>query len=369
MNRRLLFTGCIVLSICAFLLTACWDIKDINNRYLPIVMAVDDREGGKYRVVLHYPLPGGQGLASVEESAATVSKAIDLMRTNVEKDISLLHIKLLIISKKLAEKGIGELLDVSLRSREISPKALLAIASDDFDLMNEALDKSKGTETASFDFFNKQAGWTPNIPITPLWEAYGAWHSRTEDVAIPLISTGKEKGQFAFEDSAVMREDRMVAAISRDDTMLYNLFHGQYEGGTFEIDKQVTVRIIESSITHRTKWVQSFPTMTSRIKIVALVLENKGGPVSNEELKAMMERSIRRRCEALIGKLNTSRADLLGTGKYFRGIMSDSEREHWKSDWYPKLKHEVEVNVTIGNAGYLKSKQKHISTYRDRNER
>jgi Ger(x)C family germination protein len=357
MNLRRRIVGWIIFLFCVSLIAGCWDSKDINKRYLPIIMAVNKKNDGQYHVILHYPLPGGKGLASIEEKAPTISKAIDLMRTNVEKDIDLLHIKLILINKSFAQKGIGDLLDVSMRSREISAKALIAIVHGDFEQMNKTLDASQNTETASFEFFSKQAGWTPNIPIVPLWSAYRAWHSYTEDIAVPVLLIGEKGNLFSFEGSAVMQGDKMISKISLDETVIYNLFRDLYKGGTMEIKKKVSVRIVKSSISNHAEWKQSVPTMRSQINLTALVLEEKGNTISNEELAAIMEEMIRKKSGELSKNLIKEHSDLLGTGKYFRSKMSDSQRKYWKEKWFPKLVHAIKADVTIGNAGYLKNER------------
>ncbi|RNB92319.1 Ger(x)C family spore germination protein [Brevibacillus fluminis] len=355
MNLGRRFAGWAMLLILVFPLAGCWDTKDINKRYLPIVMAVNKLDDGQYHIILHYPLPNGKGLDSFEEKAPTISKAVDLIRTNAEKDISLIHVKLLLLHESFAKKGIGELLNFSIRSNDISAKAFIAVMRGNFEQLNKAIDTRKRPETAPFDTFSKQAGWTPNISSATLWQTYRAWHKHTEDIAIPLLTMGKKGGFFTMEGSAVMKGDRMVSHINKDETMMYNLFQGTFTGGTIEVMGHAAVQVVKSSITNHAQWQQQVPVLTSKINIVILGLEEKGPPLSNKELKTELEKIIYRRIAELSTKLIACRSDLLGAGNSFRGMMSESVQKQWKTNWFPKLRHEIDLNVTIGNAGYLKN--------------
>ncbi|WP_431810891.1 hypothetical protein [Lysinibacillus capsici] len=130
-NKKVIYLICSLLTM-VLILSGCWDIKDINHRLLPVsigVKKVDDQ----YLVILNIPEPidGSMETKIVSAKAETVSKAVDTISRNMESDVYLLHVKLIFIEKETAEDGINDIIAGFMRSRDVSPKALVAICDED----------------------------------------------------------------------------------------------------------------------------------------------------------------------------------------------------------------------------------------------
>lgn len=326
------------------ILTGCWDVKDINKRYLPVVMGIS-RNGGKYKVILQVPHITG-GTLILEGESRSISKAIDIIRTKAEKNLDLEHLRLLLLSHNIAEEGFKETMDYAVRVSNISIKGMVAIVVDDFE--KTLYHKIQPTpEVSSYDYFSEEAGWTPNVSINRIWEAYRGMYSHTEDYAIPMLEAGT-KTLFVFKGSAIIRKDRMVGSLSPDETLLNNIFQEKYTGGTIEIAKDVSVLIKKGSVRHNADWSASGPQLTSRIKLDVVVAENKMNK-TNLQIANEMKQELEERAKKISVKLQSLKADVLGTGQRLRPYMTDQQRLDWKDVWYAQLKHEISVSVNILN--------------------
>lgn len=334
----------------ALSLTGCWDTKDINKQYLPVVMGIGKGRDEQYRIILQVPRPKGK-TQFLEKEARSISKAVDMIRTDSEKSINLVHLRLLLFDRELARNGIGDLIDFAVRANDISIKGLVAIVDGDFEkTLFHGI--SPTPEISSYDFFSEEAGWTPNQSLVRIWEAFRSQRSYSEDMAIPMLKNG-ERTLFTFRGTAVMREDRMVGKLSQDETLLYNIFKGKYTGGTIEIAENASVLIQKAKIKHRRRWTEEGPSLTSDIHLDVVITESRRG-----QSKSQIEKSIRQQLERnfamTVKKIQDYKSDVLGIGLIFRPRLSESMIKEWKSKWFPRLEQKVVVHVNVMNEIYLK---------------
>lgn len=337
-----------------FLLGGCWDIKDINKRYLPVVMGICEGKSENYHVTLQVPTVNGTTLI-LEQEAKSISKAIDLIRTKSEKHVDLLHLRLILISENTAKRGMEDIIDYAIRADDISIKGLLAIVTGDFKkTMHHQIGPTP--EVSSYDYFSEEAGWTPNVSLVRLWEAYSNGQSYTEDTAIPIVQAGTDT-LYEFKGSAIMRGYRMVGQLTPDETLLNNIFQENYTGGTIETARDSSILIKKASVRHNTDWGADGPHLTSHLKLDIEVAENRN-KTPNAEIAREIKQSIERRGRGIIGKLHSLKADVLGIGNLFKSRMSTDQLHNWKETWFPKLQSEMTVEVNVRNNIYLKDKLK-----------
>lgn len=191
----------------------------------------------------------------------------------------------------------------------------------------------------------EEAGWTPNVTINRLWEAFRSAHSYTEDFAVPILEAG-ERTLFEFKGSAVISQDRMVGMLSRDETLLINIFQEKYSGGTIELTKDASVLIKKVNIRNKARWPSSGPLLKSSIHMDVVITENHKEK-SNEEVAKDLESLLQARATAFSVKLRGLKADILGCGQNFRPRMSSQQLKDWKQIWYPKMRHEIVIRVNI----------------------
>jgi Ger(x)C family germination protein len=337
------------------LLSGCWDNKDINKRILPVAMAISQTDAKTYRVGLRVPQPDSTNMTPriITGEASTISEALDRMRGNVESSIDLLHLKLLMIDERTAKLGIQEVLEYAIRSHDIAPKALISVYRGDLiEMLNKKEQGGADGGTASYDYFNKLAGWTPNTSIVYLWEAFRGVYSHTEDFALPIIKPG-ERTMFKLDGSAIMCRGVMVGTISSDDTLIYNVMKGNYQGANVEVMEHASVLLIDVDFKHRHHWDGDTPQVETDMKVIGMLLETKGNP-NKEQIKEEIKNLLSKRATAMIAKLQENQSDLFGYGQYFRNDLSHAQLKEWRKNWYPRLKVTLNVKVNIRNSGNLK---------------
>lgn len=352
LTRRVLLILCI---ICIVTQTGCWDTRDINHRLLPVAIGISKQEND-YKIILKIPLPDGEKtkLKIITETGETVSKAVDKISINMESTVDLLHVKVIVIDKKTAEDGVKDIISGFMRSRVVSPKALVTICDENLeDFFTHIIATVPFDSTSLFEYFDKSAGWNPQISITKIWEVYRSIHSYTHDVAIPIIKIGTNT-TIEHTGSAVIKNGKMVQRINNDETLLFNAFMGESTHGQIEVMTHASVLIIKNSIHSVSKLEDKKPFMESKIKLNVVILETRGDP-TEKLIKKELNNLLTKRFKKMLAKIQKSEADILGLGQHFRTYIPRNELKNWRNEYYPNLKMNIQFDVVIQNEGYLKT--------------
>lgn len=124
-----------------FLLTGCWSRIEINDRAFVTAMFIDYPEEGVYEVSLGFPLPNrmatglvsggsnnGNPYAIVTKRAESVPVAIRKIRSDLSRELSWGHCRVIVIGRDMAERGINPLLEFTAREPNLHTKTFLFVS-------------------------------------------------------------------------------------------------------------------------------------------------------------------------------------------------------------------------------------------------
>ncbi|WP_240633363.1 Ger(x)C family spore germination protein [Paenibacillus montanisoli] len=342
----------LLLFACVIILPGCWNIKDVNHRVLPIVMGISYGKVKKYRIHVQIPLPVSRKLISkvYYREADTISKALNEIDSDIEAGIDFMHLQLVLFDRKVAEEGIREEMAYMIRSQHMPTKALVAITSEDMEQILEHTGESIQTDgSALLDFFNKNAGWSPEINLAYLWETFGAIHSDTQDITIPILHSGKTT-MLEFLGSGVMSKERMMGDITREQSLLVNLFYELFQGSVVQVIRQASVAIVDCDNHIRTFWRDQRPVLRMHMDISLHLIENNGG-LNEQQIEAAFSEDMAKKYKQLFKQLQSYPSDALGTGDHFRNKLAFDKLKLWRETYYPQLVTEIAVSSRITNTG------------------
>ncbi len=336
------------------LLSGCWNNKDINHRLLPAVLGVKKEKDG-YKIILEIPVleQDKVTIRLLKGRGKSIADAVDKLSVNMERAVDLLHVKVIVLDKQLAKEGLEDVISGFMRSRDVSPKSQLTICDDDMDHFFESIKKSKvPVGTSLLDFFEKNAGWTPQVSLTRIWQVYRSINSYTRDVVIPIIQSGKLT-RIQYMGSAIIKSGKMVDQINPDESLLFNVFNGEGATGKIEVMNHATVEILTTTKRIKAKLIKGKPFMESKFNVKVTILETLGEPTVNQ-IKTELTDLITKRFDKLLAKSQKDQADIFGLGQFYRNEIPRSRLKKWRTEYYPKLKMDFVVNTTIQNSGFLK---------------
>nr|WP_279591528.1 Ger(x)C family spore germination protein [Paenibacillus sp. BK720] len=339
---------------CGLLTGGCWDSHDINHRSIPVIIGISKGQEKAYKVSLQIPIPAERKLTVkvVSREASTVSAAINAIRVDVENYIDLLSVQLIVFSQELAQAGLHEELTNVIRSRNFSPKALLAITDGDMEeLLTNSNNAISNDVTTFYKFSNKRAGWTPRTTKTSLLDAFAATRSYTQDTMIPIIKPGR-RTVLEFDGSALLKKGKMVGRLNEEEIVAINVVSNNYYGADVEVMQNASVTIRSAHIDWQSKMTGSGPELLGKLSIQASLTESEAVKSASEHEKELQV-EFTKKLENVTNKLVKSGCDPMGLGNHFRSKIPFNKLTNWRTEYYPKLKIKYSVHVVINNLGEL----------------
>ncbi|EGG34648.1 Ger(x)C family spore germination protein [Paenibacillus sp. HGF5] len=345
---------CLMLAALVPLLAGCWDNKDINHRSLPVIMGISLTEDNQYKVFLDIPATNDTSTVNiVSDTGNTINEIIDHMSMNMETQVDLLHLKIVIVDKNFARNGMEDIISAFNRSRDISSKTLFAISDQTLDqFFMEMQKKSEHSSSIVYDFFEKNAGWNPQLADTRVWQLFRSIHSYTHDVIVPIIRSGRSTSIECL-GSAIIKNGRMTGQIGPDETLVANAFYGKSAFGKVEVMESATVQIISNRLTHHSWMKDGKPYLRSHLKLKVTILDSRGHP-TEEQINEKVEELLTLRLNQMFKKTQKEQADILALGQYFRNYLTREQLEDWRTTYYPDLDFKLNVTTVVENRGNLK---------------
>ncbi len=223
------------LMIWMFLLSGCWDQKELNELVLIDGIGIDKAKDGQVAVTVSIAIPqaqsggggggegGGKGAGGTHLVAARyakgddVAKALEQVQTQIPRKVFLGHLQAIIISEKVAKEGIEDYLDLFLRHPRPSTHTYVFISKGS---AKELL--SLQTDLYSPVELMRGIARTETLMSVTTLEVLEML--KDGDTAIPMIeklppAKGKKSNQTIpyLNHTAIFNKDKMVG--SMDDSM------------------------------------------------------------------------------------------------------------------------------------------------------
>ncbi len=331
-------------------LSGCWDIKDIDKRVLPLVIGISKVNNEDYKVTVQIPITKKDGeisriVTSIDEN---VSSALGQIKTNSENAVDYSHVRLVIIQSDLSDnkEELKKLVTFLMTSREFPTNAQLAFTDVSIEeLLSNINDKLGVDSTSLYDFFNKGAGWAPEILSTRIWEVYRSMFSYTEDITIPIVDPGKDT-VINYKGAVALKLGELTQRIDPNETQLIKLFQNKNAKGKIENVGFASVMITSSDIENKTLMESNKPVVSIDVKLKIHVLEREAG-ISNELIKKDLEKLIEERFNKMFEKAQENKTDIFGFGQYFRNQIPYDDLKNWREEYYPDLKVDFQVHTSM----------------------
>ncbi|MFT8323001.1 MAG: Ger(x)C family spore germination protein [Bacillus sp. (in: firmicutes)] len=380
----------IILLIICFLLTGCWDRKEISKNTIVTGIAIDTGEKQKYKITI-------EGTNAVELNPRTaqgiapatvltlegnsIGELAHKMNILAAQRLIYSHMRLLIISEEVAHKNLLTFLDFFDRDREIRDDFNIIIAKNSKaeKILKVTNEYKKLSSLKIFPQLNEMLdewGGVPGIRLNDFIRTY------TSDGQVPMLAAmivvgNPEKGNSTtnmkevipsaivkIDSAAFFKKGELIDFLTLNEVrnLLWienKILHTSLTIPCNEKGKYMDLRILGSETSVKAKEVKGIPTFHVKIKAEAS-LEGTDCKVNLSEVSTMNKYNelTNKKMEKDIGKLvekmqEEYKADIFGFGE----ILREQDYKHfkkYKNDWsegFKKSKVYIDVNVKIKRSG------------------
>ncbi|OIK08345.1 spore gernimation protein GerC [Bacillus sp. MUM 116] len=364
----------------SFLLTGCWDRKEVNDMALVLGAAIDKEKGENIKLTLQILIPravsaglqgggGGGGPVVLTRSAVgeNMADAASKLQTKFPRRIFWGHCKIYIIGKKLAKSGeVHKQIDFLLRHPEPRERAYLFVSEGE---ANKILDLEPPLERYQGDVLRKLTEMHIGVNITVKdFEQMLIGDAGT--AVLPLInklppSLGQKKDEtIAFMiGTAIFKKDKMVGQIDAKATRGILWLRNEIEvtavtvspkkGETITLDPiRETSKLLPSI--YKGKW-----KVLLQVTSEGTIVQNGSNldvmsPSITKEIEKELEKDIKKRIDLSIKEVKQGmNLDVFGFADAFHRKYP-KEWEKVKDRWdevLPKVNVKIDIKTRIRRPG------------------
>ncbi|WP_429844234.1 Ger(x)C family spore germination protein [Brevibacillus sp. FIR094] len=370
-------TRILVVSLCMFLVSGCWDRREVNDMAIVIAMAMDKEPDGRYRLSIQVPLvsslgaqSGGGGGTSGDKSyyvdsavGRTIREANGLIQARMSREIYYSHHRMIVIGEELAKDGMSEVLDIVARFPENRLTAYIVMT------------KGKGIELLTaqpqFERFSgeamrelvKMGGIT--VTLKDVAQMLG---TPGVDAILPVLAAvdshpkGKSK-EIEATGVGIFRQDKLVAIAKPKDLLGLRLFQRDFTpfSVVVSLNKHDRLTITLSKGRANIKPVIRKGHIHFKIDLYAsaVVVENLSNLDLEEEknismLQAKLAEQINSGVKQMMQTIQQKQSDFIGLGialsRNYPREWRDRYRNRWNAE-LPKITYEIRSKVHMANFG------------------
>lgn len=368
LKKKILF---FIISISMFILSGCWNYREINDVNIINGAAVDSfEEKDEYVLSVEIIKPlGGQdfklGADIISEKGKSIFDAVRTMIIHSGKRGYWPHAKVFIISEDIAKKGVVEVLDFINRDAEVRSDIWLLISQEK--TAKQILDcktKLHSTISAHLEDKLKNKDSVSKFETIELHQFLKDLASEGISCTVPAVHITKEDEQVPdIYGMGVFKKDKLIGYIDGMETMSMMLIKDQLKSGEFVVrnvdntSTDCTLEIFKAKTKVKPVIKNGDIVMKIDSKLDVGIAEIVGtadliSEPGRDKLKAQAEETVKKRVLKTIKRVQKDYdSDIFGFGNVIYRKMPN-EWKKIKSDWDKIFAHlKIDINVEINIKG------------------
>lgn len=389
-----MFKNLIIFSLLLFCLTGCWSRRELNELAIVVglgVDVVDDQYIVSTQVVdpseIAVQQAGGRRAPVVTyvQKAETIFEAIRKITTIAPRKLYFSHLRIVVIGKGMAEKGIGELVDFLYRDHELRTDFFIVVTKDS--KARSVLEVLTSLESIPANnlfesLLTSERAWASTMTITLdqlvgdlLKKGIEPNLSRIEVVGNKEIGDTEQnvkevrlEAHLQYFGMAALKEDKLVGWFNEDESKGLNYVLNRVKSTIVplpcfeEKDKEIDIEIVRTKSNVKIK--REKDQLKASIQFhadgnIASVNCKKMDLMTKETIKNLekeAEKVIKNSIEASVKRAQEDfKADYFGFGE----VLRRKDKKYWKKvkdDWnetFANIPIDVQVDVKIWHTGKI----------------
>ncbi|MED4602809.1 Ger(x)C family spore germination protein [Paenibacillus validus] len=371
---------------CLLWITGCWSRVEINDRAFVSGMYVDVSEESGYEVSLGFPLSNrlssggsmpsggasdGNPYAIVSKRAGSIPEAIRKIRSDLSREISWGHCRIIIVGTKMAESGVDPILEFVTREPNFHTKSYFLVApgkGKDITELTPVFERLPSEVLREF----AERKVTLDTSVKDLLEAA----ARGGDAAAALLTIGKvkmvsEKGKLSTwvgtDGAALFKNGKMVGTFNVQEMRAALWIDGKMKSSVISLKSPTDGKTISFLILNsksQIKPVVSGDRIRFDIRIEAEddVMSSESDidlndPEQISKIENLLSQQLKGRIMSAIQKTQQMGIDVFAFGRYIEWRYPKvwyEHQDHWRST-YKNCEFSVVTQVSVKRTGVEKN--------------
>jgi spore germination protein KC len=361
------------------LLTGCWDRAELTKKGFVMGLALDEGEGGKYRLTVQIFKPaqavGGGGTeksyVNIASEDYSIAKAIRDMPTHLGRKLQWSHLRVILVSDKLVkDTRLGEILEFFYRDHEPRVTASIMIArgrAADFLQMKPLIESTISQQLLDGQHSSATSnGETVDVNLLKLGLQI---KSEVGNSLIPYVVIDRQDHQtvMTIQGAAMMKKGKMIGLLDSGKVEGLQIMLNKFASGMIQIpcggklNKKSVEAVEVLAMRSSARTVTGTRSLKVRYKIE---IETALSELSCTKMETMedqkkftdrVEQTMRQKLAATSDFLKKNKFDALGLGnKIYQ--KNPSLWKKWKNDWdqlFAQTEFDYDVEVKTNNSGTM----------------
>lgn len=374
---------------CLFLLTGCWDRKELSEIKVVAGMAIDKGEDGKYKVTVEALNAAELNTQTAAGNAPTVVEGIEgnsiseithLFNEYYAQLLIFSHMKVLVISEEVASAGTLDFIDFLERNREIRDDFNIVIAKNGRaeDILKVSAHYRKASSlklSPQLDHLMEDWGGDPGMNIINFISELNLEGKE------PVLATVRLKGDVdkgmsmdnimkvtpdaivTVDSLAIFKDGKLVGFLSLEDSRNYLWVRNNLKTTSLSIECKKgdysAIRVTESKTEVTSKWKNEKPSIHVNIKAEGFIegtqcykSVDKLGTI--EKYEQLINKTFSKKITETIANVQRQyQADIFGFGETMRRQDFHSfmkVKDKWDEE-FAKADVKVDVNFVLRRSG------------------
>ena len=351
----------IILIITLFLLTGCYNMKEINDLSIITVLGIDFKDS-------EYKVSAGaisfsnkkEKMVLLNSSGKTLEEAINTLSNKYPKTIYLNQLKILLLTENVLENNPIDTVNYLINSPGTGLNFYVLVTKDDIDsILNTKTDSYNLSADAILYGLKNSNSYNSSAPLITFDMFIDDIISNNKSPILPVIK--KEENSFIIDSSIILNNNNNITNLNEKETIGYNIlsnnsniFHITMpcDNGNMTID----LKDIKSNIS-----LDGTNNFIIDIKYYSNVgdysCKLKRNMKTEDYIKKEITNNIKEYVSSTIEVSKESNTDFIGFGKilyaYDYKNYKDIERTY-EQNYLKDIKYSINVNLNFSNTGNLR---------------
>lgn len=379
MNKKILIIFIV------FLLTGCWNYKELNSLAISTAMAID-KVDDEYEVSILIANSKKSQVSSKEGESQTIvysgkgkslSKALKEIDLKNPRQTYIGHLSVIIVSEDVAKEGMLGMLDLLLRNSESTKRFYLAVAKDvkakdivsilspleTFPAQNIATNISVSKESQAVSTAIIYSKFIENLikkGINPILSSITIEGDIKDGKKDDSLQKSQPDAIVKTSQIAIFKKDKFLTFASNEESRGINLINNEITEMILEVEDGCTTIVKASEM--NTKF-----NINSDLS-VDIIVDGRGNIIENncdidlqksdniKKIEKLTNKQIKKLIQKGIKLTKKYKTDIFGFGNslYKKDPKKFNRIKNWDDDYFPDLKINIKSNIVLTNKGAAK---------------